>query len=707
MWLSVTSQNIVSLSSTEGHPYDEVEVAVMLQNSDDVPVFEVSIPLDDMTKFVEGSATLSSVRSNDHAISADARDGKLTICIYNFSLASIKGNEGELCSFKLRLGREPANYTLTPEPLLANAQGNAIECQAQSGVVTILSPKIEVTTPSIDYGAVPIRSTYNKTLTIKNVGNEPLEISEIAFDREDLSASPAVTTIAPNSTQNITVAYSPMVRGEIESKVTISSNAINSVEGKATIKAKPYSVNELHVQKVQGVSDQVVTVVLKMNNMEPIVAAQCNFTMPDQLVYVEGSAKVGARCEGTDHVVQGFMQDKKLTLMLYSMTNTALPEGDGEFITFDVMLNGTSGNYKLTPLDVVLSNSAMENMTSATTSNYVVIQSPKFSGDNTLSLGSTPVTEKARATYSIYNNNANVDLVVNSVTFLAEGYAVETTLPLVIKPRKTETLTVTYTPTVEGNYSTTMQIYCNDPVNRMKSVTVSGSVYEPNTLLLIGENTKEGYDVSVSMNNYTDIVAIQMNINWLQGMKTAMSNISVSERLKNHSYLLTDIGNGTYQVLIYSMNNTPIPNNTGELFTLSYSAEEGVEYRDSEISIDNIVLSDALGKNYVSNGDVKTNATFSNFTLKFNIEEQTIKEEFLKVGSAIVAPDVEEREGYSFAWSEYPEVMPENDLTVTGAYFINTYKVTYLVDGEEFATDSIPYNNEIVLREQPIKAETK
>ena len=703
LWLGVKSQNIVSLSSVSGNPYSEVEVSVSLQNSDDITAFELSIPFTNMTKYVEGSATLSADRSNGHAISADARDNKLTILIYSMALTPLNGSEGELCSFKLRLGREPANYTLTPEVILGDASGNSIAGSAESGVVTILTPKIEVVTPAIDYGSVPIRSTYNKTLTIKNVGTESLEITNIAFDRTDISASQTAITIAPQTSQNITLIYSPMERGDIECNVTITSNAINSTEGKAVVTAQPFSVNELHVQRVQGVSDSVVTVVLKMNNMEPIVAAQCNFTVPDQLVYVEGSAMAGSRCSGTDHVAYGIMQDKKLTLMLYSPTNSALPEGDGEYITFKVKLNGTSGSYRLNPTDVVLSNVNMENMTSATTSNYVVIQSPKFSGNNSLSFGSTPVTEKAVATYSIYNNNAYVNLEISSVAFLAEGYAVETPLPLIIAPSKTQTLTITYTPTVEGDHSTTMQIYTNDPLNRMKSVALSGSVFEPNTLTIGGENSKDGYDVSVSLDNYTDIVAVQMNINWLPGMKTANGAMTVSERLKNHSYLVTDAGNGTYQILIYSMTNTPITGNSGELFTLSYTTDEGVEYKDTEISINSIVLSDVSGKNYNSLNEVKANATFSNYTLKFEVEDAILKEEFLKVGSTISAPEVEPREGYSFSWSNYPATMPNNDLTVIGTYTINSYKITYKVDGEVYATDSLAYNSAIQLREQPTK----
>lgn len=599
LWLTAAAANTVTLTSVQGHPGDEVEIAVMLANTDAVTALEVLIPLGDMLQYVEGSAVLNTERSTGHAISAAAEDGKLKIFIYSMSLAPLKGSEGELCRFKVKVGKEPADYALVPEVVMSDASGKAIAATVASGKVTILSPKIQVTTPTIDYGRVPIRSTYTKTLTVKNVGNEPLEITGCVFDDNELSASPSTCTVTAGSTRNIVLTYAPMKRGAIERVVTIQSNAINPKAGKAVVKAQPYSVNELHVQRAEGASDEEVTIVLKMNNMEPIAGAQCSFTMPDQLVYVEGSAALGSRCGGTNHQVMGSMNGKKLTLFMYSMTNTALPEGDGELMTFRVKLDGTSGTYKLTPTDVVLSNVAMENMVSATSGNSVVIKSPKISANNTLDMGRVAVTEKATATYSV-SNTGKVDLVISKAAFLAEGYAVETPLPLAVAAGKTQQITVSYNPKVEGAHKTTMQLYTNDPTCRMKSVAVSGTVYEPNYLLLNGEVMPTGYRVKFSMENYTDIVAVQMRVHWLQGMSTSMSAMKLADRLKNHSHLVTDLGNGVYQVLIYSLTNKPIAGNSGELFTLEYTADEDTEYHETEIRVDDVVLSNARGVNYAS-----------------------------------------------------------------------------------------------------------
>lgn len=610
VWLTAQGVNTVSLTSGQGHPGDEVEVAVNMSNTDEVTALEILVPLDDMLRYVDGSAIFNAERSNGHTLTASAKDGKLSICVYSLSLAPIKGTDGEICRFKVKLGKEPADYDLVPDVVLGDKDGNAVSCFVNKGGVTLLSPKIEITSPILAYGRVPIRSSYTKTLTIRNAGNEPLEVSDIAFDGNDLSASPATCTIAAGATKDVVVTYAPMQRGDVTKNVTITSNAINPKVGKAVVTAQPYSVNELHVLRTEGISDGEATVVLKMNNMEPIAGAQCSFKMPKELVYVDGSASAGVMCANTDHTALGSFQGDVLTLMLYSATNAGIPEGNSELMTFRVRLDGKSGSYRLNPTDVVLSNVAMENMVSATSGNYVAIKSPAYSAPTTLEMGETPVTGKKTCSYSIYNSGST-DLVISKVAFLAEGYSVEEEFPITIEPKKSKSINVSYTPSKEGEYRTTMQVYTNDPVNRMFSVNVSVKVYEPNEIVASGTNTKNGYQFTFSLDNYTDIVAVQMNLHWLPGMSTSTAQLVPTDRLKNHSYLVTDLGNGTYQVLIYSMSNSPIVVNEGTLFTLDYTATEGTEYRDTELQVTDIVLSDAKGKNYASVGNVSITAAFN------------------------------------------------------------------------------------------------
>ena len=698
MW----ADNKLTVTSASGHPDEEVQVSVTLANSDAPTGVELRFELPDALKYVEGSAVLQTERSKDHQLTAAMKDGRLHIVVFSPLLASLQGNSGELCSFRLKLKKEPADYVLNPVVVLSDARGNKLDATVESGVVTLLSPKIEIVTPTVDFGHIPIRSTYTNAISVRNVGTESLEISAVTSDRADLVAPQQSYSIAPGTTQQVQLMYSPMKHGAITSKVSFTTNAVNPKAGVANVVADPFSVNELHVQHVEGVSDEEVTVVLKMNNMEPISGAQINLQLPQQLVYVEGSAMPGIVCGSTDHRVTASYQNGLLVLALYSTSNQVIPEGNGDLMTFRVRLNGASGWYHVKPAKVVLSNVGMENMVSAVNGEYVVIKSPTFRGADELNMGREAVTNKQTATYTI-SNNGSVDLVINKVTFLADNYAVEEPLPLVVAPYQSKTITVSYTPTQEGAHKTTMQIYTNDPNDRMHSVAVSGEIYEPNVITVTGENIKGGYSFDFGLNNYTEIVAVQLQISWLPGMKTTMENLLASDRIKNHSYFLSEVTPGVYQVIIYSMNNTPILGNEGNLFTLNYTPVAGTAYRDTELKVTKVVLSDVKGKNYTSEKEVSALAKFTFFTLYFKVDGEIVSEQWVKAGEKFSVPDVAEKTGYSFAWNGLPETMPTEDVVVEGGFTVNKYQLTYTVDDEVFHTDSVEYGKVLSETEAPTK----
>ena len=598
IWLTAMATNTVTLTSVQGHPGDEVEVQAMLTNEAAVTALEIQIPLCDALSYVDGSATLNADRSNGHVLSAAVVDGNLRIYIYSTSLTAIKDAEGLLCSFKLKLGKKPAVYSLIPKVILSDATGKAVESAGRSATVTLLAPQIEVATPQIDFGHIPIRSSYTQSLYIRNTGTEPLTISHIDLGCAELKASPTTCTIAAGITQEFVLTYSPVQWGAMETEVTITSDAINPKAGKAEVKADPYSVNELHVQRAEGVSDSEVTVTLKMNNMEPIAAAQCSFALPEGLVYVEGSAAVGSRCNGSNHTATGSVAGNRLTLYLYSMNNSALPEGDGELMTFRLSLKGQSGYYRLNPENVILGSKALINMTSAVSSEYVVIQSPIFSGAEEVKFVQTPITQKAKANYTVHNTGSE-NLVVSKVTFLAEGYGVEEVLPLTVPPKASRDLTVCYSPTTKGQYGTTMNVYTNDPNNRMAAVRLQGEVYEPNNITVCYTQEANGaYAYHFGMDNYTDIVAVQFDLRCPDGMAAVANGAKVTERLKNHSFNVVDMGNGVYRVLIYSFGNKAIEGHSGLLLTVPFTVAEGVDA--TSVEAENIVLSNREGNNSAS-----------------------------------------------------------------------------------------------------------
>ena len=89
--------------------------------------------------------------------------------------------------------------------------------------------------------------------------------------------------------------------------------------------------------------------------------------------------------------------------------------------------------------------------------------------------------------------------------------------------------------------------------------------------------------------------------------------------------------------------------------------------------------------------------TVNSYNLTYLVDENEYKTYVVKYGT-IITPEVEPtKEGYTFSgWSEIPETMPANDVTITGSFIVNKYKVTYIIDGEVFATDYVEYGSTIV-----------
>ena len=587
------ASNTLALSSISGAPQTEVEVVVSLDNTDAITALEMVLPLGEHLSYVNGSATLATARNNGHQLSAAQVGQDLRIYIYSLSLNAISGNTGELLTFRLLLGNEPADYALTPTVVLSNAKGTSLAGSVQAGNVTIQAPKLQIVNPQIDYGHIPIRATYTKNLQLKNVGNLPLTIENITTTDPLFVPKQTTLTIAAGQTTSIAIEYTPTERGAISKEVIVQSNAING-EQVATIMADPFSVNELHVGTASGIADSIVTISLTMNNMEPIVAMQCAFKLPKQLEYVANSLAVNTT-RNNGHQALSTLRGDTLFLAIFSMANQSLHANDGEVATFQLRLNGSSGTYYLKPIDVVLSNITEENMVSATSQGSVRINAPSISSNASLSFGNIPITEVAHATYSV-RNNGSAPLVLERATFLAEGYSIVEELPITIANSKTTTITVAYQPTEEGDFSTTMNLYTNDPNNRLKTVALSGHVYEPNALIPSGQSNQDGtYTLSVTLDNYTDIVAVQYDLHWRNDMTSSQSAFIPSARMQNHNAVVTPLDEDSYRIIIYSMSNAPIIDNEGELHQLVFTPQRDVNYCGSTISIDNIVLSNAAG----------------------------------------------------------------------------------------------------------------
>jgi hypothetical protein len=92
------------------------------------------------------------------------------------------------------------------------------------------------------------------------------------------------------------------------------------------------------------------------------------------------------------------------------------------------------------------------------------------------------------------------------------------------------------------------------------------------------------------------------------------------------------------------------------------------------------------------------------YTITYIVDGEVYEKNVFAYGKDVRPLGNLSKEGYTFSgWSEIPETMPNNDVTVVGSFTINTYKVTYMVNGSVYHTDTMAYSTPITPIDEPVK----
>ena len=591
--IGARASNVVTISSTEGAPDDEVTVSIGLQNTDVLSSLQVSIPLDEKLTLVSESGELGS-RCTSHSLTVGVKDGILNVFIYSISMAAISGTNGEVASFKLKLGNQPSTISLNPSKLvLTNTSGKTMSGTTRAGTVTTRCARAQYSTMEVDFGKVPIRDTYTKTVKVTNVGNADLTITDMVFS--DVMNFSSTTTlpivIGAGGSKVLNVTYAPVDRGSISKTLKVECNSISKLNT-IQLKAQPFAVNELHIQNASGISDEEVTISMTMNNMDAISGYQVEFDLPEQLEYVENSFALSDRKQ--DHVATASINDKTLRILAYSPTDKALTGNDGVIGSFKVKLVGRNG-ITLTPTKTVLSatiDNKVENVVSAVYGGQVSIKSPQINGDNYLKFGAVPVTEECEKTYTI-RNNGSAPLTVSRIIFNNESLSIKETLPLEVPASGNAKVTVVYNSVEQTSFEAAMNIYSNDPDLRMKDVAVSGSRFAPNYMALSAPDvtTTENLVIEISLDNYDAITGLQFDLQYPSQYEPFDGNISVSDRATGVTVTTRQIDEHTLRCFCYLMTGGSIAAGTGKIMTLSLKPVGGSAPIGSyRVSVNNVKL---------------------------------------------------------------------------------------------------------------------
>ena len=597
--------NIVTIGTASGAPGDEVTVSVSLANTDAVSSLQLSITMNEQLSFVDGSTVLGS-RCTDHSVTAGVKDGALNIMVYSMGLAAISGNEGEVVSFRLKLGNQPTTVALTASKLiLTDTDGNTVSGSTQNGSVSIRCAKAQYSSMTVDFGRVPIRSTYTRNVTVTNVGNEPLEVTGLQFSKYPMDFSSTTSfpfTVNVGSSASINITYAPQERGTINETVKVLCNSISKLNN-ISLKAQPFAVNELHVQPTSGIADEVVTVCMTMNNMDAISGFQFEFTLPAALTYIENSFQLSDRKQG--HSVVQTLKDGVLRIIGYSSSDTPFTGNDGELATMQFLLSGRN-SVTLKASKAILTatiNNQTQNVCSADYGATITIRSPRLNANSTQNMGSTPVTQDAASNF-VVRNYGNAPLTINRVTFNKDGFYIRQELPLTIGIE-------------EGDFSALMQIYSNDPEQRLWNVNITGNRFAPNYLSFTAPDiyTDEDLAVNVSMSNYDAINGLQFDVEYPSTYYEPTDELVTTARSAGLSVSQRTISANTVRYFFYSLSNAEISAGDGNVLTFKLQAKGDTPAGSYTLRITNVKLGTADMVNKYAGTNITSSFSVNNYAL--------------------------------------------------------------------------------------------
>ena len=207
-------------------------------------------------------------------------------------------------------------------------------------------------------------------------------------------------------------------------------------------------------------------------------------------------------------------------------------------------------------------------------------------------------------------NRGSAPLIISNVAFTNGLFSVKEELPITIEASSSKTITIVCNAKDEGDISTNMEIYTNDPQKRLYVIKITGDVFTPDYLTGTAEANRTGVKLNVELNNYSDIYGIQFDINTTQEFSVSSDNVTLTERGKNLSVSINSISEGKLRVVAYAKNNQFISGGEGQVMTIKLVPKTVLPEGDYTMTLSNIVLGSKGMKNVYA-GTAETAINYS------------------------------------------------------------------------------------------------
>ncbi len=195
-------------------------------------------------------------------------------------------------------------------------------------------------------------------------------------------------------------------------------------------------------------------------------------------------------------------------------------------------------------------------------------------------------------------------LTIEKVQFLNEVAKCNAEFPIIIDSNSSGFIPVTILNPRFGEFASTMNVYTNDPDNRMKVVSITGNFYSANELSFTGRVVNGEFFIDALLTNEEEITALQLDMVCPDGVSTNEDLLKLSDRTDGHSATLAKVDTNRYRLIIFSLKNASFKGNDGVIFSLGLT---GKDLSGKQIKVENIKLSSVNGVNITTpNSEIKT-----------------------------------------------------------------------------------------------------
>lgn len=608
IWLSIlivqvnNAQQQLSLGTLAVDKSAVAVVPVSLTNTVGVSAlqFDVTFPA-----ALEYQSIALGARKADHTVSAQlVQAGKLRVVVYSATKALLSGSSGVVVNISLKAGTNPGSNALSLSNIvLSDAAGSNVACTTTNGNITVNGPITEISTSSLVYGRVSNGTTSTKSVTIYNRGNQPFNITAATPNDAHFTVSNTFPlTVAANSNVTLQVAF-VNAAGDYsftnELNVTTTDPALLAF--KVALTATAYSINTLTIGAVSGSRSAELRIPLTVKNDAQLTGVQFEIQLPDSAKLVDNSLVKGSiaptamqfRCTQTGN---------KLKIIGYSNTNALIPVSNGELCAFKVKMNNYAGTYTVSASEVILANTTGLNVLSGNTAGSITLTAPRLSVASSVDFGRLNVGPAVFEKSVSISNSGNEALTISALNFSNSVFRFKNaTVPLVLAAGQSQSLIIELTDVAEGQKAGILTVVSNDK-NTQTNVSLSAQLVADFEISVANVTAKAGGSAQFefSVRNDLNVSAIQFDLTLSPALQLISPSVKKTSRISDWATSSYKLANGSYRVLAYSTNNSPIVGTSGAYLNMNLSLPIDATQGTYNLNLSNVSVSNTAGKNVVS-----------------------------------------------------------------------------------------------------------